>query len=793
LASNRIDVRIEGKDNTKGAFSSAAKGAETLGNSVSKASQTANKELTATQQAILNIGKTGRASGQTVASSMGIGTTAINKLGSAASTVGSKISAAISKGSQTASSAIQKLGTTASATFSKISSGASKAGSSMDGISSAITGLAGSYGVAEIASDAWTGATQRQFNTAYLGTKMSTQAASDYVKTINQVVAAVPGDDTFMNTILTGAVARQTNLTTQEISSLGSAVADYLTVSTAMGKSQIETQMDLKEYISTGNTGQMERDSILKNQLSTLENQSTVSDRILALNKALTAEGYSGLSALDIASIKWESLKGKFQLALTNIGSAFLVIAEPVIDFFTMLDEKTNGASTTVMVLVAGAALLGAAFIGLLPILGSLMTSAGALVAILGIGLGPITLIILGITAAVAAGIYIWNTWSDKITETFGFLQSGNWGGVAANIGSAFNFIKDAVINAIAGIPAAIGNLGGTMVQIGNQLIQWLVSGLTNLNGWLDMQMQSMLTESGQSGGQGLVSGIMSWIDANGPTMVNSLVLIVTKLIPLLFQVGIKISMMLMQGMGQALGGLLGYLFGWIVAPFASAGSAVVSTWNWVKGIVTAALSAVTGFISWGSGAVSGTYNWLKGIVSQAISSVTSFTSWGSDAVYSTYNWLKSTVGNGIQSVVSFVTGSGPAGPRSPGNIAMARGPFDSMNLKYENYAGHKKNAWNGDNSMSGNCVDMSLGLISAAGSGQLISGTWNGGPHVWARIGGKDYDPARKALNGTWSPPARGPGDGYGNVVINGDIYGFDDFQKKVEQANNRMGMRVM
>ena len=46
---------------------------------------------------------------------------------------------------------------------------------------------------------------------------------------------------------------------------------------------------------------------------------------------------------------------------------------------------------------------------------------------------------------------------------------------------------------------------------------------------------------------------------------------------------------------------------------------------------------------------------------------------------------------------------------------------------------------------------------------------------HVWAKIGNKNYDPTRRALDGTWSPPPRGPGGrGGGNTyVFNGPVYG--------------------
>ena len=150
------------------------------------------------------------------------------------------------------------MGTTASQTFSKISSGANKVGSSMDSISSGISAIAGGYGIMQVAQDAWTGATQREFNQAYLATKMSTDQAQSYVDQINQIASVVPGADTFLNQVLTGALAKQTNLSYQEMMNLGTGLADYMSVSQAMGKSMIETQMDLKEYISTGNTSQLE-------------------------------------------------------------------------------------------------------------------------------------------------------------------------------------------------------------------------------------------------------------------------------------------------------------------------------------------------------------------------------------------------------------------------------------------------------------------------------------------------------------------------------------------------------
>lgn len=298
--------------------------------------------------------------------------TSMNKAGQAGTQMGNDISRGANVGSTS---------------LNKVSTSATGVTSSLEGISTALTGVVAGFGAMEMVTMAWTGSTQAQFNQAYLSTKMSTSAAQQYISTIQGIVAVVPGDDTFMNQILTGAVARQTNLTTAQITSLAYAVADYTTVSQAMGKSQIETQMDLKEYVQTGNTSQLERDSILKNQMSTLEGQATVSDRILALNTALKAEGYAGLSQLDIASIKWEELKGKFQMAATTLGTRILPTVQGILEFFIDLDTRTGGWSTTIMFLGAGVIAIGAAFgfvaMALAPISGFLAPIALGIINIL--------------------------------------------------------------------------------------------------------------------------------------------------------------------------------------------------------------------------------------------------------------------------------------------------------------------------------------------------------------------------------------------------------------------------
>lgn len=136
------------------------------------------------------------------------------------------------------------------------------------------------------------------------------------------------------------------------------------------------------------------------------------------------------------------------------------------------------------------------------------------------------------------------------------------------------------------------------------------------------------------------------------------------------------------------------------------------------------------------------------------------------------------------------------------GIFGIGRGPGDSwmsavsgIKYNYQDYAGSRQKAWNGGDCMTGNCVDMSLGVLNVAAAngargGNLRFGTWNGGPHVWAEVDGVTVDPARKALNGTFAAPARGPGDGSRPIVIDmrgSTIYDGPKFEKAITNILNK------
>lgn len=658
MASKRIDLNITGKDNTAGAFQSASKG--------------------------------------------------LQKLGQSANDAGKTVGSALSKGSTNASDALSKIKSSADRTFGTIKAGASAAADSIGGMGQAVSSLLGGFTALQAVQMAWTGSTQREFNEMYLRTKMAGSAADQYLDTIQQIVAQVPGDDTWMNSLLTGALARQTTLTADELLRLGTISSKYVMAAQQTGASilPVNAERELTAYIKTGNTGLMVRDGILKNHVDELQKAKTVQERILALEKAMTEEGYMQMDMAKLTSAKWEEIKGRIQLAATNVGSKLLPFVEKVLDAITDLDSKTNGWSSTI-------GFVGAALVGL------------------GIAIAPL------VTATVAAAVAMKSYANDaKVAAVANAANKGpGVGGTATTTNKGLSLLQYAGAAGVAGLVAAGGLVSAYGQGLGHQATD------VGSNPVAREKMTGMKPDEGAKNfGESIQHMTKQW---------------------------------------DTFKGKLGNDWKVISSFFKSGGSQISSAlgnvWSRIAGSAKSAFNSISN--AWGN---------LKSYISKGVSGTISIFTNGLQSAWNSITGLYNYVRQGVTGVVNIVKGwFGPAQARGPS------GPFDNLKLNYEGYAGSKKNAWTDGNSMSGNCVDMSLGLIQAAGSGTLVSGTWNGGPHVWARIGNKDYDPARKALEGTWTPPARGPGDG-GNITIYGDVYGFDDFVNKVENAMNKKIRRV-
>ncbi len=654
---------------------------------------------------------------------------------------------------KSAQTSLKSVESQAKSTAKSVQSSFSSMGSA---IGSVFASIAGGFGLMELAQSMWSGATQKQFNEVYLGTKMNTAAAKSYIKTIQQIVAEVPGDDTFMNSLLTGALAKQTNLSVETLRLLGQTAADYVLVSQQTGAGfALESQREIKDYILTGNTGLMARDGILRNQLKTLEGKKTIQERILALDKALKDEGYRGLSQQEIAAVKMEEFKGKLQVAATTVGEKLLPYVERVLDWFLGLDNATQEWITQLGVVVGIITGLGLLFA---PVIWSIKE--------VGDGILDVTKKIKGLGG------------KKKIDFDCNPCPAGSQvgGGKSKNkdggmLPSWLKFAGAAAIiaSASAGAGAALASLnnalGGTYDQL-KGLLSLMPPGTSGAG-----VIGAVLT--GEEGG--LIDALMGSIPFLG---------------------SIYLSMTSFWGQVSS---LTGVNINSIKNAFASAGAYIIGAWNNTVGAVVGAYnwmkSVVGSWIYTGINVATGALDWARQKYQQARAIIGSWIHTGISIATGAIDWARARyndlrnyiMNNPIVQTIRQVVGMGPGGARGP------RGP-EGIHYSYQNYAGHQKdNVWNSTGScLTGNCVDMTLGLIGRYG-GSMISGTWNGGPHVWWQApDGSQFDPARMALNGIGTPPPRGPGDGSNVQVVNmnytiqmnGNAYNTDDFDKMMEDS---------
>ena len=221
---------------------------------------------------------------------------ALGRVSALATAAGTRLIGAFSRAATSISGVFSRVGSAASSAFTRIRKGVSGASASLDTLSSNISSLIGAFGAAQLASESFTAAMERDMFAAYMEMNVGAEKARELASIIRQINIESPAPAGFINKLITGAIANQASLTASELRLLGQVASDYYMASVMMGKNKIDIEQDLITYINTGNTAEMARTSILKDHVDYLGQQKTISERILALDKALKEEGYRGLS-----------------------------------------------------------------------------------------------------------------------------------------------------------------------------------------------------------------------------------------------------------------------------------------------------------------------------------------------------------------------------------------------------------------------------------------------------------------------------------------------------------------
>lgn len=251
----------------------------------------------------------------------------------------------------------QATGSKANMTFTEAAATMDKYHVGLNRVTNAMTGLFGTMGLFGMAHESWMFATQRQTNQIYLQMRRGTEEAHNMYNEIMHIVMELPGDDTFLTTILTQASGRDLSMSVDGIRKLGDAVADYYVAATAKGQLSYETQRELTSYILTGET-RMFTNSVLADEIELLKNKNTVTERANALQEALNRTGFEGMAHYESATNSMEEFKGHFQKAFADLGSMALPIIQGVLGIYNAIDGLTNTTISAGIISVATAVAL---------------------------------------------------------------------------------------------------------------------------------------------------------------------------------------------------------------------------------------------------------------------------------------------------------------------------------------------------------------------------------------------------------------------------------------------------
>ncbi|WP_458454427.1 hypothetical protein [Methanobrevibacter sp.] len=221
--------------------------------------------------------------------------------------------------------------------------------SAMEAISQIADGFSrlkqGASGVGQAMGGLLESAGKQETNKTFLAHALNNDVAlaEEKMGEINKIVQDLPGDDTAVQGLLSQAIAKDASLAQDTLKDIGVAYADYASAMSFYGKSGVEAQQDMTNYILAGNTAELELSPILSSHIDKLKEATTVQERAKALQEALNEEHWGGMSQQDTFNNKLETFNGMLERGRYNLGGMFQAGAKSGMQFLMDLDQATWG------------------------------------------------------------------------------------------------------------------------------------------------------------------------------------------------------------------------------------------------------------------------------------------------------------------------------------------------------------------------------------------------------------------------------------------------------------------
>lgn len=203
----------------------------------------------------------------------------------------------------------------------------------------------GASEVGQVMGDVLESAGKQETNFTFLKGALNNDEAlaKEKMGKIANIVQNLPGDDTAVQGLLSQAIAKDASLADETLKQIGNNYADYASAMSFYGKSSIEAQQDMTNYILAGNTAELERSPILASHIDKLKEANTIQERSQVLQEALNEEHWGGMANQDTYNNKLETFNGMLERGKYNLGGMFQEGAKWGMDFLLDLDKATGG------------------------------------------------------------------------------------------------------------------------------------------------------------------------------------------------------------------------------------------------------------------------------------------------------------------------------------------------------------------------------------------------------------------------------------------------------------------
>lgn len=225
-------------------------------------------------------------------------------------------------------------------------------GQSLNMATGALTQFLSIVGSGNMVGDMLQYASLRQTNEVMLTARRGRAEAEKMYDSIQQLVIRLPGNDTFMTQILTMLGTMDKSLTTGDLNEIGNTISDYYMAAKAKGQFNNETERELRNYLMTGETRNL-TNSVLASEIESLKDLDNIMDRTNALQKAMQKTGLDSIAHYNTYANKLEEFTGRFQKAFADLGDYLIMVVQPMMELFSLIDDITNsGASQAVLMLI---------------------------------------------------------------------------------------------------------------------------------------------------------------------------------------------------------------------------------------------------------------------------------------------------------------------------------------------------------------------------------------------------------------------------------------------------------